>query len=178
MISRKPLAALLALAVTGSAVGAENFALSATECQVWERESSFAQSVTHHDAAAFAAHIAEGAVFGAASPQTQRGREAIVKAWLPLIEARGASIEWRPQFVSVTARADIAMSRGPYVITRWDDAGTKTYLIGQFVSVWSRKKASSPWLVMLDGGGPPPVAATEEEARRHLDAAPVTCPRG
>ena len=100
------------------------------------------------------------------------------KAWLPLIEAKGVSIEWRPQFVSITAGADVAMSHGPFVITRWDEAGQKSYLIGQFVSVWARRNASAPWRVMLDGGGPPPVAATEEEARRHLDAAPSACPRG
>lgn len=178
MNCKKLLAACLALAGTGVAAGTEELELSATECQVWDRESSFAQSVLHHDAAAFAAHIADGAVFGAASPQTQRGREAIVNAWLPFIDARGVSIEWRPQFVSVTAEAGIAMSRGPFVITRWDEAGRKTYLIGQFVSVWARQNASAPWLVVLDGGGPPPAAATAEEARLHLDAAPATCPRG
>ena len=171
-------AGCVALAACGVAASAEDLALSAAECQVWERESSFAQSVMHHDPAAFAAHIADGAVFGAASPQTQRGREAIVKSWLPFIEARGVSIEWRPQFVSVAAGADIAMSRGPFVITRWDEAGQKTFLIGQFVSVWARQNATSPWMAMLDGGGPPPVAATAEEARKHLAAAPLSCPRG
>ncbi len=70
------------------------------------------------------------------------------------------------------------MSRGPYVITSWDEAGKKKFVIGQFVSVWTREDASSPWMVMLDGGGPAPVAATEEEARKHLDAAPAKCPRG
>jgi hypothetical protein len=76
MIWNRLWAACLALAGTGAAA-ADDLNLSASECQVWERESSFAQSVMHHDPDAFAAHVAEDAVFGAASPQIQRGRLAI-----------------------------------------------------------------------------------------------------
>jgi ketosteroid isomerase-like protein len=151
--------------------------LSATECQVWERERSFAQSVVKHDKAAFAEHVYEGAVFGAASPSTQAGRDAILKAWNPIIEGKAVSLQWHPQYVSVGAGLNVAMSRGPFVIDSWDEKGTHKYAIGSFVSVWVRKDGVSPWLVVLDGGGPPPTAATKEEAQKHLDSAPSECPR-
>ncbi|HEX6636466.1 MAG TPA: DUF4440 domain-containing protein [Steroidobacteraceae bacterium] len=168
---------LAVLALAGRDAAAADLRLTAAECEVWEREQSFAGSVARHDEAAFAAHVHEGAVFGAASPQTQSGRDSIVKAWSDLIEGKGVSLEWRPQFVSIAAGADVAMSRGPYVMTTRDEQGKRHYAIGEFVSVWMRKDASSPWMVMLDGGGPPPTRATEEEARRHLDSAPRRCPR-
>lgn len=155
---------------------AAGLALTADECEVWERERSFAESVARHDKAAFAAHVHEGAVFGAASAQTRSGRSAILEAWSGIIAGQGMSLEWRPHFVSIAAGADVAMSRGPYVITRWDEAGRRSYAIGEFVSVWMRKDATSPWLVMLDGGGPPPTRASDEEARKHLDTAPGRCP--
>lgn len=169
----------VALATAGIRVAtAADGVLSVAECEVWERERTFAESVARHDAAAFARHVHEGAVFGAASPQTQHGRESIVKAWAGIIEGKSVTIDWRPQWVSIGADHHVAMSRGPFAIISWDAAGTRKYGIGHFVSVWVRKDSSSPWLVLLDGGGPSPTPATEEEAKKHLATAPATCPRG
>jgi ketosteroid isomerase-like protein len=168
---------LLATLLGMRAAIAADAGLSPAECQVWERERSFAQSAMTHDKAAFAGHVHEGAVFGAASPNTQLGRDAILKAWNRIIEGKGISLEWRPQFVSIGAGMNVAMSRGPFAIKSWDDKGNTKYAIGSFVSVWVRKDDASPWLVVLDGGGPPPTPATEEEARKHLDSAPTECPR-
>ena len=167
----------LALFGTPAAFAAEPApALSATECEVWDRERTFAQSVDEHDRKSFLEHVHANAVFGAASPRTQVGRDAIVKAWDGIIEGKGIKLEWRPQYVSVGADTNTAMSRGPFAITATNDKGETKHAIGQFVSVWVRKDKSSPWYVVLDGGGPPPTPATEEEAKRHLDAAPTTCP--
>jgi hypothetical protein len=79
--------------------------------------------------------------------------------------------------VSSGADTNVAMSRGPFAITATNDKGETKHAIGQFVSVWVRKDASSPWTVVLDGGGPAPTPATAEEAKKHLDAAPASCPR-
>ena len=151
--------------------------LTATECEVFERERSFAQSVDNHDKKSFIEFVHPDAVFGAASPQTQVGRDAIVKAWDGIIEGKGFRLEWRPQYVSSGAETNVAMSRGPFAITTKDDKGETKYLIGQFVSVWIRKDKSSPWYVVLDGGGPAPTPATEDEMKKHMAAAPASCPR-
>jgi ketosteroid isomerase-like protein len=150
--------------------------LSATECEVFERERTFARSVDNHDRKSFIEHVHADAVFGAASPQTQVGRDAIVKAWEGIIEGKGVKLEWRPQYVSSGAGTNVAMSRGPFVLTL-DEKGKTKYAIGQFVSVWVRKDEASPWYVVLDGGGPAPTPATEEKAKQHMAAAPATCPR-
>ena len=150
--------------------------MSAAECQVWERERTFAQSVARHDRNAFADHVHENAVFAAATDHTQRGREKIVAEWRGIIEGK-VSLGWRPQYVSIGADTNVAMSRGPYVFKGKGDDGKTWYGIGEFVSIWIRKDAASPWFVVLDGGGPPPKQVSEAEADAHLASAPASCPR-
>jgi ketosteroid isomerase-like protein len=162
----------LALAWT---VSAQEPALSAEECTVWAREQSFAESVDHHDAKSFAEHVHPGAVFGAASANVQRGRDAIVTAWQPIIDGREVTLRWRPHFVSIGADPNVAISRGPFVISSKDAKGSPTYKVGDFVSVWVRKDAKSPWVVLFDGGGPPPATVGEDEANKHLQSAPPQC---
>jgi len=151
--------------------------MSATECEVWQRELSFAQSVDKHDKHAFAEHVYDKAVFSAATDHPQRGRDTIVTNWNDIIEGKKVSLEWRPQYVSIAADTNVAMSRGPYVFSGKDKEGKVNFAIGDFVSIWVRKDDSSPWYVVLDGGGPPPKEVSEEEARKHLANAPSSCPR-
>jgi ketosteroid isomerase-like protein len=166
---------LLLSVVLVRAVSAAEPAMSATECQVWERERTFAQSVANHDKKAFAEHVHEDAVFAAATEHIQRGRDTIVAQWTDIIEGKKLSLEWRPQYVSIAADSNVAMSRGPYVFSGKDDKGVGKFAIGTFTSVWVRKDAASPWLVALDGGGAPPKEVPEEEARKHLASAPTRC---
>ena len=170
----KYLIAMSLLALT-SAVNAQDAKLSAEECRVWAREQSFAASVDRHDAKSFAEHVHPGAVFGAASANVQRGRDAVVKAWQPIIEGRNVSLQWRPHFVSIGADPNVAISRGPFVISSKDANGSMMYAIGDFVSVWVRNNARSPWVVLFDGGGPPPAKVSEDEAKKHLQTAPAQC---
>jgi ketosteroid isomerase-like protein len=174
---RKPALVIFTLLSAAPALAADpKPGLTAAECEVWNRERSFADSVDRHDRESFIEHVHRDAVFGAASPNTQRGRDAIVKAWAGIIEGKDLQLVWRPQFVSIGTDTNVAMSRGPFTITAKNEQGETRRAIGQFVSVWVRKDAKSPWYVVLDGGGPPPTPATEEEARQHLAAAPTTCP--
>ena len=76
-------------------------ALSEAECEVWSRERSFARTVEAHDAAAFAAHLAEGSVFGAGGPAPVRGRDAVVADWQPIIDGKLFALRWHPQFVAI-----------------------------------------------------------------------------
>jgi ketosteroid isomerase-like protein len=173
----RPVALGLAMLCVRAALGAEPAGLSATECEVWERERTFAESVDRHDRKSFAEHLHENAVFGAASPNPQRGRDAVLKAWDGIIAGKDVQLVWRPQFVSQGTDTNVAMSRGPFAITAKNDKGETKHAIGHFVSVWTRKDQASPWYVVFDGGGPPPTPATEEEAKKHLAAAPAACPR-
>lgn len=153
-----------------------DISLSKDECDVWRRELGFAQSVDNHDAAAFAAHIHPDAVFGAASASVVRGRAAVADSWKDIIEGTKIKLVWRPHYVSVGGDPNIAISRGPYYFESKASDGSAHRSIGTFTSVWTRKNAAAPWLVLFDGGGPPPSpVGTREEALAHLATAPAAC---
>ncbi|MGY4515444.1 DUF4440 domain-containing protein [Lysobacter sp. HA18] len=144
---------------------------SADECAVFARELSFAQSVADHDAAAFAEHVAPDAAFAAGSPRPQRGRDAIVRAWAPIVRGDGIRLEWYP--VRTTVVGDIAWSTGPALVEETENGATRLTQ-GTFESVW-RRNAQGVWQVVFDGGTPPrEVQPAEAEAFRK--ARPTTCP--
>lgn len=145
--------------------------LSAEECAVFVRELSFAKSVADHDADAFAQHVAPDAAFGAGSPRPQRGRDAIVRAWDPIVRGQGIRLEWYP--VRTTVVGDIAWSTGP-ALSEEQENGVTHYRRGTFQSVW-RRGADGVWQVVLDAGTPPKeVDAAAAQAFRA--ARPDRCP--
>jgi ketosteroid isomerase-like protein len=170
-------AAVFAGLICGEAAYASApLAMSADECAVWKREMSFALSIDNHDAAAFAAHLHAGTVFGAASAETVHGRDAVVKDWANIIEGKNFTLRWRPHYVSIAGNPNIAVSRGPFVV---EDKGGKAkdkYIVGQFGSVWVRENAQAPWLVLFDGIGTPPRPVKDAaEMNAYMDQAPSDC---
>lgn len=164
---RSAAAALLAaLPILASAedVPASTPALSAAECEVWTRELSFAQSVADHDAAAFAAHLHPGAVFGAKSPQPQRGRDEIARAWKGIVEGKRTKLSWYPTMVAIGGEGDIAYSSGPALYESLAPDAKQQYSIGGFQSVW-HKDADGVWRVLFDDGvQPTPASEAQVEA--------------
>ena len=144
-------------------------------CEVWARETSFAQSVADHDAATFAAHLHPDAVFVGGNNRGTHGADAIAQEWAGLVEGKGVKLRWYPDTVDVGADGQLALSRGPYWMEFPEAPEAKRYLRGRFVSTWQRG-ADGQWLVVFDGGGGNvPVPATAEEIAQ-LAAAPPACP--
>ncbi|HEX7768582.1 MAG TPA: DUF4440 domain-containing protein [Dokdonella sp.] len=150
-------------------------ALSEAECEVWSRERSFARTVEAHDAAAFAAHLAEGSVFGAGGPAPVRGRDAVVADWQPIIDGKLFALRWHPQFVAIGADPDIAVSSGPAWTENFDPAAKQRFTTSRFNSVWKRE-ADGQWRVLFDGGTPPK-PATPEEISKLVASLPAACPQ-
>jgi len=150
-------------------------AMSAAECDVWMRERSFARTVEAHDADAFAAHLVEDTVYGAASPRPVRGRTAVVADWKEIIEGKRLALRWHPQFVSIGANPDIAISSGPAWIEDFDPAAKQRFTTTRFSSVWMRG-ADGEWRVLFDGGTPPKPASADDVARL-VASLPSECPR-
>lgn len=164
-----PLASLLLPAAAAAATPQ----LTASECEVWQREQSFARSVVQHDAAAFVAHLAENAAFGASTPQPNRGRDAIAKRWAGLIEGRRVALRWYPTRVTMAPGVDdVAWSSGPSLIEVLDPKAKDRYLIGAFHSVW-HKDADGVWRVLFDDGVEPRPATAEEV--RNFEAGRSDC---
>lgn len=149
---------------------------SAAECEVWARETSFAQSVADHDAVKFAEHLHADASFIDDGGNVARGRDGVAKAWAPLIAGKGIALHWYPDAVTVAGDTGVALSRGPYWIENLAPDAKQRYVAGRFISTWVRNDAGQ-WHVLYDGGGggtPTPASEAEIEA---LKAGRKSCPR-
>ncbi|MEP7043966.1 MAG: DUF4440 domain-containing protein [Dokdonella sp.] len=151
--------------------------MSAAECEVWNRELSFAQSVEAHDAGAFAAHLHAATVFGAGSATPTRGRAAVTEDWKDIIEGKEIVLRWRPGFVAIGGEPNIALSSGPAWTEDLDPNAKTRYTISRFTSTWV-KDSDGQWRVLFDGSGAPPKAASAEDVQKLIAAQPATCPGG
>lgn len=168
------LSLLLPLSVFAQLAPAPAPQLDDAECEVWARELSFARSVAGHDAEAFASHLDDGAVFGAKSPQPQRGRDAIVAAWSGIIDGSALKLQWYPTMVVVDGSGALAYSSGPALYEKAGEHGPE-YRLGAFQSIW-RRGYDGGWRVVFDDGiRPQPASAEQADAfRKGLGA---SCPR-
>lgn len=149
--------------------------LSEAECEVWARELSFAASVEQADAAAFASHLEEGAVFGTKTPQPQRGRTAILAAWAGIIDGSAVTLRWYPTMVAIDGSGQLAYSSGPALYARPGEAGGTDYRMGAFQSIW-RRGSDGAWRVVFDDGIRPQPATQADADAFHAGRTP-RCPR-
>jgi len=114
--------------------------------QVREAETAFAATMASRDHGAFAAFVAEEAIFfGRSGPL--RGKAAVLDGWRPLFEGPTAPFSWKPEVVEVLASGTLALSSGSV----WDPAGKQ---MGTFNSIW-RRDADGRWRVVFDKGCDP-----------------------
>jgi ketosteroid isomerase-like protein len=150
--------------------------MTAAECEVWNRERSFAQSVVDHDTAAFRAHLHEGAVFFGGPGQRLIGADEIVKGWASIIAGGERPMNWYPQQTTIGGAADVAHSIGPYWIEDTTPGAKQRFFVGQFISTW--RKVDGQWFVLFDGGGGGvPRPATEEQVAQIKASLAPECPR-
>ena len=150
--------------------------MTQAECEVWARELSFTRSVADHDAAAFASHLDQDAVFGASLAQPTRGRDAIARQWAPVVEGKRVKLSWYPTRTTIGSVPDVAWSSGPALFENPDPKTPQRYRMGGFHSVWHRG-ADGVWRVMFDDGIEP-VPATDEQVAAFHAGRQTTCPQG
>lgn len=150
------------------------------ECGVWNRELTFAQSVEHHDARAFAAHLNPGAVFNAGTSSPNRGKDKVLAGWAAIIEGKTVRVRWRPDIVNIGGDPNIAVSHGPFMVEdAGPDSGAKEkarYSVGHFTTIWTRQSAKAPWLVLFDGGEPATPVSDLAAAEKFMSQAAASCP--
>src|SRR4029079_9520303 len=141
--------------ITGSLAASAGFVLPAAEQQtqggpnvqsVADTERAFAATMARRDAAGFASHIAQDAIFmGAAdAPRVLRGKQAIVEAWKDYFDGPQAPFSWEPDIAEVLDSGGLALTSGPV-------HDPKGELIGRFNSIW-RKEPDGRWRVVVDRG--------------------------
>jgi ketosteroid isomerase-like protein len=153
--------------------------LSSDECAVWNRERSFAASVEHHDAKAFAEHLHENAVFVSGEASTTRGRPAIANDWASIIQGKDVELHWFPQIVVIggSAARNVASSAGNYWYEDKSPDARQRFLIGRFTSVWIKDR-DGQWRVLYDGGGASPRPGSEADVAKLRASFVGECPRG
>ena len=114
--------------------------------EVRAAETAFARSMAHRDPAAFAAMVADEAVFFG-TQGVLRGKPAVLAGWKRFFDGAVAPFSWAPGDVEVLASGTLGFSSGPV----YDPKGQR---IGTFNSVWQRQRDGS-WKVVFDKGCPP-----------------------
>lgn len=150
--------------------------MTAAECEVWNRERSFAKSVDDHDTAAFKSHLHEGAVFFGGPGQKLVGADQITEGWAGIIAGGERPMHWYPRQATIARAADIAHSIGPYWMEDTTPGAKQRFMIGQFISIW--RKVDGQWFVLFDGGGGGrPQPATEAQVAALKASLAPECPR-
>lgn len=118
---------------------------AALAAQVRAAESAFARSMAERDHAAFAAHLADEAVFF--SPRgVLRGKAAVAAGWKPYYEGPEAPFSWQPESIEVLDSGTLAHSSGPV----FAPDGRR---IATFNSIW-RREPDGRWRIVFDKGYP------------------------
>jgi len=125
--------------------------MTAAECEVWDRERSFARSVDAHDTAAFQAHLHPGTVFFGGPTGKLVGVDAVAAGWKDVIAGGPQPLHWYPRQATIGGDPDVAHSIGPYWIEDTTPGAKDRFVVGQFISIW--RKVDGRWLVLFDGGG-------------------------
>lgn len=111
---------------------------------VMATELAFAKTMADRDFKAFAAFIAEEAVFLQHIPL--KGKTNILEHWKPLYQDPKAPFSWRPEEVEVLESGKLAISTGPVL----DPTGKITH---RFTSIW-RLGPDGKWEIIFDQGNP------------------------
>jgi ketosteroid isomerase-like protein len=114
--------------------------------QVRAAETAFAKSMADRNPAAFAALVADEAVFFGGKG-VNRGKAAVVADWKRFFEGAAAPFSWSPAEVEVLASGNLGFTSGPVL----DPKGNR---IGTFNSVWQRQ-SDGTWKIIFDKGCPP-----------------------
>lgn len=118
--------------------------------EIFQAEADFAQMAREKGIEpAFLAFAAEDAVM-MRNNQVVLGRDEI-RQWFAKRPSDPSKIklDWKPDFVEVSASGDLGYTYGPYTLTMIDSTGTAQTQTGIFHTVWKRQ-ADGSWRFVWD----------------------------
>jgi len=113
-------------------------------------DRDFNQAMADRDLQRFLSFVAEDATFN-----TNRGREAVGKAWAPFFAADGPRISWAPTKAEALVAADIGYTVGTWERRSKAADGVIQTTRGQYLTVWKKQKDGS-WQAAYDNGSEAP----------------------
>src|SRR5439155_4476565 len=83
--------------------------------RVADAERAFAATMARRDAAGFASHLADEAIFmgSGETPRVLRGKAAIVEGWRQFFDGPTPPFSWEPDIVEVLDSGGLALTSGP-----------------------------------------------------------------
>jgi uncharacterized protein (TIGR02246 family) len=142
------LAALLGCAGSGRPPERDDPAAGAAAA-AREADRAFSAASAARDPGAFAALVAEDAVFLGGSG-LQAGRAAVAAAWAPFLTQGGPRLTWEPIEAFAAGSGDLAVTQGRF---RYEPPGGPAEE-GHYVTVW-RREADGELRAFLDGSADP-----------------------
>ncbi len=127
----------------------------AAEAAMWSADEAFNKSVADRDVSRLRALVAEDATFGGGTPNQLRGRDAIVKAWTPFLQADGPTLTWKPAKAEALAGADVGYTIGFSERRAKGADGRVTVSRGNYLTVWKKQRDGS-WQAVFDTGSTVP----------------------
>ena len=97
-------------------------------------EVGFSRSVENRDFEAFMGFLDPEVRF--VTGRISRGPEEVGQGWANYFKDDGPKMRWRPAIVEVVSNGTLAISRGPYRLTRTSESGDTTHTWGTFNSTW------------------------------------------
>ena len=121
----------------------ETVDIDTAKSEVEAREIAFARTMADRDFDSFLNFISPEAVFFSGN-KTNRGHDAISKAWAQYYEGEKAPFSWYPDVIEVLESGQLALTSGPV-----QSASGK--ILGRFSTIW-RKDKDGQWRVVFDKG--------------------------
>lgn len=106
-------------------------------------ETAFADGMAKRDFAAFAAFVAEDAVF-INGGEPLHGREAVLAHWRRFFEGEAAPFAWRIEIAEIADGGRLGYSEGPV-------SGADGKAFARYYSTW-RREPDGRWRVVFDNG--------------------------
>ena len=147
----RPVRDVLVLALVLVALGAPRAAAQPpagrdAEAAMLKADRGFNQAMADRNVKKFLSYVAEDATFN-----TDRGREAVGKAWAPFFAADGPKISWAPTKAEALVGGDIGYTVGTWERRTKAADGTIKTTKGQYLTVWKKQQDGS-WQATYDNG--------------------------
>jgi ketosteroid isomerase-like protein len=106
-------------------------------------EVAFARSMADRNFEAFAAFVADDAVF-LNGGQPLRGKPAVLAYWKKFFDGPAPPFSWRPDLAEVNLRGDLGTTTGPV-------SSPEGKVFARFYSMW-RRETDGRWRIVFDNG--------------------------
>jgi ketosteroid isomerase-like protein len=144
---RKMWFVVLCLSASGMTALAQKPDITAAQAEIMKADEDFNQSVVDRNQERFLSLIADGATFGGGTPNEQRGKDSISKAWSVFFDPKGPTLTWHPSKAEVLAGGDVGYTTGFSERRAPNGAVNK----GNYLTVW-KKQQNGSWKVIYDTG--------------------------